>query len=90
MGAICNRADRRDWVRHLLGLPDDPDSTRYLWIPATASDPDVLPRENRLLLAIADRARWRDELTKAQDAARCDSDHAVSATGPSGHPGEAA
>jgi hypothetical protein len=85
-----HRADRRDWVRNLLGLPDDPASNRYLWIPASASDPDVLPRENRLVLAIADRARWRDELDKAQDAARRDSDQAVSATAPSGHPGEAA
>jgi hypothetical protein len=72
-----HRADRRDWVRNLLGLPSDPTSTRYLWIPASASDPDLLPRENRLLLAIADRARWRDELERARDAARRDSDEVV-------------
>lgn len=77
-------------MRNLLGLPADTASNRYLWIPASASDPDVLPRENRLVLAIADRARWRDELQKAQDAARCDSDHAVSASAPSGLPEEAA
>jgi replication initiator protein RepSA len=48
--------------------------------PRRSATPMFFP-ESRLLLAIADRARWRDELERAQDAARRDSDHAVSATG---------
>lgn len=65
-----HRADRRAWVRDLLGLPDDPDADAYLWVQAAPTDPDVLPRENRLLLAIADRSRWRDQLRRALDEAR--------------------
>ena len=49
-----HRADRRTWVRDLLGLPDDPETGKYLWVQAAPTDADVLPRENRLLLAIAD------------------------------------
>lgn len=64
-----HRRDRREWVRDLLGLPDDPDPNQYLWMPVSPSDPDVRPREQRLLLAIADRARWRAQLQVAKDAA---------------------
>jgi hypothetical protein len=64
-----HRADQRNWVRDLLGLEDDPDPGRYLWVQAAPGDPDVLPRENRLLLAIADRSRWRDEVRRALDEA---------------------
>ena len=64
-----HRADRRAWVRDLLGLGDDPDPSRYLWVQAAPGDPDVLPRENRLLLAIADRSRWREQLRRALDEA---------------------
>ncbi|MDM7490306.1 hypothetical protein QYS60_12525 [Rhodococcus sp. GXMU-t2271] len=65
-----HRADRRAWVRDLLGLPDNPEADKYLWVQADPTDPDVLPRENRLLLAIADRSRWRDQLRRAPDEAR--------------------
>jgi len=63
-------ADRRSWVREVLGLPDDPEADKYLWVQADTTDPDVLPREKRLLLAIADRSRWRDELRRALDDSR--------------------
>ena len=65
-----HRADRRAWDRDLLGLPEDPDADNYLWVQAAPTDPDVLPRENRLLVAIADRSRWRDQLRRALDEAR--------------------
>lgn len=65
-----HRADRRAWVRDLLGLPDDPDADNYIWVQAAPTDPDVLPRENRLLLAIADRSRWREQLQRAHEEAR--------------------
>ena len=61
-----HRADQRNWVRELLGLDNDPDKDRYLWVPAAPNDPDVMPRENRLLLAIADRTRWRKEIQEAK------------------------
>jgi hypothetical protein len=60
-----HRADRRNWVRGLLGLPADPDPDRFLWIPASPRDPDVKPRELRLMLAVADRARWKSERAAA-------------------------
>jgi hypothetical protein len=61
-----HRRDQRTWVRDLLALDDDPDHGRYLWIPAKATDPDVQPREKRLLLVIAERSRWRDQIQQAQ------------------------
>ena len=64
-----HRRDRRTWVRDILGLPDDPDPRRYVWMVAGPQDDDVAPRSRRLLLAVADRARWRDELARAQAAA---------------------
>jgi hypothetical protein len=65
-----HRADRRNWVRGLLGLDDDPDSSKYLWIKAAPSDPDVQPKEIRLMLAIADRTRWKQEREAALQAAQ--------------------
>ena len=64
-----HRAERREWVRGLLGLADDPDPKRYIWIQASPNDPDVKSKEERLMLSVADRSRWREELRKAQEAA---------------------
>jgi hypothetical protein len=66
-----HRAERREWVRGLLGLADDPDPKRYIWIQASPNDPDVKSKEERLMLSVADRSRWREELRKAQEAANC-------------------
>jgi hypothetical protein len=63
------KAERREWVRSLLGLPDDADPKRYVWIQASPSDPDVRTKEERLLLGIAARSRWHDELEAAKAAA---------------------
>jgi hypothetical protein len=51
-------------------------------MPAKASDPDVQPREKRLLLAIAERDRWREQLRKAQNEADGTTMTDVSATKP--------
>jgi hypothetical protein len=51
-------------------------------MPAKASDPDVQPREKRLLLAIAERDRWREQLRRAQDEAAGTTTTDVSATKP--------
>jgi hypothetical protein len=64
-----HRYDRRAWVLATLGVSDDraSDKTRdrFAWEPATHHD-DVRPLPNRLLHAIAERARWR----AAYDAAK--------------------
>jgi hypothetical protein len=62
-----HRADRRDWVLNLLDKtvePADPD--RYAWTPVTTGDPDLRPLSRRLLLAVAERARWRQALDEAK------------------------
>ena len=38
-----HRADRRAWVRDLLGLPDDPDANGYLWVQAAPPTPTSSP-----------------------------------------------
>jgi len=57
-----HRAGQRDWARKALGLDADEATARYVWIRASPADPDVLPHENRLLLAIAARDRWRQQI----------------------------
>jgi hypothetical protein len=64
------KAERREWVRALLGLPEDADPKRYVWVQASPSDPDVRTKEERLLLGIAARSRWHDELEAAKAAAK--------------------
>jgi len=62
-----HRADRRDWVLNLLGnTTESPDPNRYVWEPVKSSDPDVRPLPRRLLLAIAERQRWRQALDEAK------------------------
>jgi len=51
-------------------------------MPAKASDPDVQPREKRLLLAIAERDLWREQLRRAQAEAAGANTTDVSATKP--------
>ena len=64
------KAERREWVRAVLGLPEDADPKRYVWVQASPSDPDVRTKEERLLLGIAARSRWHDELEAAKAAAK--------------------
>jgi len=64
-----HRAAQRDWARKALGLNAEEATARYVWIRASAADSDVLPHENRLLLAIAARDRWRQEIQEALAAA---------------------
>jgi len=62
-----HRADRRDWVLNLLGnTTESPDPGRYAWEPVKSSDPDIHPLPRRLLLAIAERQRWRQALDEAK------------------------
>jgi hypothetical protein len=62
-----HRADRRDWVLNLLGNTTEPaDPNRYAWEPVRTGDPDVRPLPRRLLLAIAERQRWRQALDEAK------------------------
>lgn len=66
-----HRADRRDWVLQLIGdEPGRPDPNRYAWEPVRSNDPDVRPLPRRLLLAIAERQRWRQALDKAKKPRR--------------------
>jgi len=62
-----HKADRRDFVRQLLGVTsepgDDQDGTepspqsRHVWEMARPDDPDVLPLGHRLLRAVSERIR---------------------------------
>jgi hypothetical protein len=70
-----HKADRRDWVKALLGVttaegddqadPDQP-TGRYVWEMARPDDPDVLPLGHRILRAVSERIRWRGELNAAR------------------------
>jgi hypothetical protein len=76
-----HRADRRAFVLDVLGITPDPagqttpsagpdrDPTQTVaWEHAKTTDPDVAPLSRRLLLAIAQRQRWRTEYRAARDA----------------------
>jgi hypothetical protein len=68
-----HRADRRAWVLQLLGNTDPaPDPDRYAWEPVTTGDPDLRPLPRRLLLALAERSRWRAALHDARRRAGLD------------------
>ncbi|HEX6970023.1 MAG TPA: replication initiator [Micromonosporaceae bacterium] len=89
-----HRADNRDWIRTILTgafadhetdpatQPGDPD--RYRFQLARPDDPDVPPLAHRLLRAIAERHRWREQLNHARDRLT-----AVSATPPPAFPAAA-
>ena len=62
-----HRADRREWVLALIGETSQPaEPNRYTWEPVRTNDPDVRPLSRRLLLAIAERQRWRQALDEAK------------------------
>jgi hypothetical protein len=68
-----HRTDRRDWVLRLLGSVDDStDLNRYAWEPVRSRDPDARSLDRRLLLAIAQRAVWRQALDEARRGAGVD------------------
>ncbi|WP_441245594.1 replication initiator [Kitasatospora sp. McL0602] len=61
-----HRAERRAWVLDVLGdTATRPDPTRYLWALVRPGDPDATPLATRLLRAVAERVRWRQELDQA-------------------------
>jgi hypothetical protein len=71
-----HKADRRDWVKALLGVTsaegDDQADTeprsevRHVWEMARPDDPDVMTLGHRLLRAVSERIRWRSELLAAR------------------------
>ena len=77
-----HRADRRAFVLDVLGITPDPANGQttpatspgpdpaqtVAWEHAKTTDPDVAPLSRRLLLAIAQRQRWRTEYRAARDA----------------------
>jgi hypothetical protein len=64
-----HRADRKDWLTSMLGLPAT-DPTTYRWEPVTPNDTDYMPPDRRLLHAVADRLHWENALTQARRRAR--------------------
>jgi hypothetical protein len=74
-----HKADRRDWVKALLGITttgggdqddaDQPPAVRHVWEIARPGDPDVMPLGHRLLRTVSERIRWRGELNRARNAA---------------------
>jgi hypothetical protein len=73
-----HRADRKHWLTTMLGIPD-PDPDRYTWELVTPSDPDHMPRAQRLLHVVAERQQWHAALTEARRLAS--EPQIVSATG---------
>lgn len=69
-----HRADRREWVKALLGVTTDAATApaggeqRHAWELAEPTDPDVPPLGHRVLRASSERIQWRAQL----DAARRD------------------
>jgi hypothetical protein len=67
-----HKADRRDWVRQLLGITTQggdqagTDHLRHVWEMARPDDPDVLPLGHRLLRAVSERIRWRTQIDTAR------------------------
>jgi hypothetical protein len=69
-----HRAERGQFVRELLesaGIQPSygPQDGPYLWERPAPADPDIPPRALLLLLAVAERQRWKAEYTAAQLAA---------------------
>ncbi|HEY0698345.1 MAG TPA: replication initiator, partial [Micromonospora sp.] len=75
-----HRADRKDWVKALLGVTTDAatadpadgqgdEPVRHAWEIARPTDPDVPPLAHRILRAISERIQWRAQLDAARHAA---------------------
>lgn len=84
-----HRADRRAFVLNVLGITPESDTyagpeaaERIAWEHAKTTDDDVPPLSRRLLLAIAQRQRWRTEYRAARDAPAPDTHPDLSATAP--------
>jgi hypothetical protein len=65
-----HRNDRRAFVLATLGVDVDKaeqvDANRYAWQVARPTDPDVAPLAHRLLRAVAERQRWREQYERAR------------------------
>jgi hypothetical protein len=48
---------------------DDPDGTRYRWVPIPHGDPNQPDRTQLLLHSIAQQRRWRQQYDQATQAA---------------------
>ncbi|MEV7263956.1 replication initiator [Micromonospora aurantiaca] len=85
-----HRADRRDWVKALLGVTTDADTApaggeqRHAWELAKPTDPDVPPIGHRVLRAISERIQWRAQLDAARRAAADPPDVSATATAQEG------
>jgi hypothetical protein len=73
-----HKAERRDHVLKVLGAvgatvdmvtKDDPDGTRYRWVPIPHGDPNQPDRTQLLLHSIAQQRRWRQQYDQATQAA---------------------
>ncbi|PWU44511.1 replication initiation protein, partial [Micromonospora globispora] len=70
-----HRADRKEWVKALLGVTTDADTApaggeqRHAWELAKPTDPDVASLGHRVLRAISERIQWRVQLDAARRAA---------------------
>ncbi|WP_342768875.1 replication initiator [Prauserella flavalba] len=73
-----HRAERREHVMKVLGAvgarpeldtSDDPDGTRYQWVPIPRDDPNQPDRTQLLLHSIAQQRRWKQQYQEARHAA---------------------
>lgn len=65
-----HKNDRRAFVLATLGIDveknEPADANRYAWQLAKPADPDVAPLAHRLLRAVAERQRWREQYERAR------------------------
>jgi hypothetical protein len=65
-----HKNERRAYVLATLGVDVDEielvGADRYAWQLAKPSDPDVAPLAHRLLRAVAERQRWREQYERAK------------------------
>ena len=65
-----HKNDRRAFVLATLGVDvekaEQVDANRYAWQLARPTDPDVAPLAHRLLRAVAERQRWREQYERAR------------------------
>src|SRR5258708_35125331 len=60
-----HRADRKAWLMAMLDLPASGSAT-YKWDRVTPADPDHMPRVQRLLHVLKDRADWKAAVAEAR------------------------
>jgi hypothetical protein len=70
---VDHKADRKAFVKQALAVVGierpEPDTSRLLWRKVESNDPNVPPRDQLVMRAIAERITWKAEYDRALLAA---------------------